>query len=311
MIESLDITNYRSIRRATVPLRPFTILVGANGSGKTNLLHLLVDLGARRQLTPHFNAPKTEPVVAGQASAGSFRVEGNRFPRESPPELQRVKLFNLNPNAISSAEDLKPSPEVLEDGTGAVRVLDSLKSGDREDLFDTIEARLREFVPEIEKLSFVPNASSKQLQVRERHVRKPVPMGQLSEGTRLILTMLTIVYQERKPTLICLEEIDRALHPQLFGQLLEVCRAIVAEPGGPQIVATTHNPYFVDQFLGDEDGVLIVEKTNAETSFVTLRERMTALGPATDTLGGTWYSGLVGGVPKRDFAHAHPPPATK
>ena len=49
MLERVHIKNYRSIVDATVDLQPFTLLVGANGSGKSNLLRLLADLHARRK----------------------------------------------------------------------------------------------------------------------------------------------------------------------------------------------------------------------------------------------------------------------
>ena len=41
-------------------------------------------------------------------------------------------------------------------------MLDSLKTGDREDLFNTIEATLKQYIPEIEKLSFIPGQTVKQ-----------------------------------------------------------------------------------------------------------------------------------------------------
>jgi hypothetical protein len=122
-----------------------------------------------------------------------------------------------------------------------------------------------------------------------------------------VLTLLTIVYQERKPSIICIEDIDRGIHPALFGKIVDVCRALVRVEGAPQIIATTHNPYVVDQFIDDEDSVVIVEKVDADTTFTTLRERLKNLDGSSDTLGGIWYSGLVGGA--RGPREAPPPVA--
>ena len=68
MLEKLQITNYRSIANATVELRPFTLLVGANGSGKSNLLRLLQELSAVTPghgfaLTKHFNHPRQRSQI--------------------------------------------------------------------------------------------------------------------------------------------------------------------------------------------------------------------------------------------------------
>lgn len=50
----LEVQNFRSLREATVPLRPLTVLTGANGAGKSNLLDVIRFLGdaARTDLQP-------------------------------------------------------------------------------------------------------------------------------------------------------------------------------------------------------------------------------------------------------------------
>jgi predicted ATPase len=45
MIESIQISNFKSIIHADVKLNPFTVIVGANGSGKSNLVKALELLG--------------------------------------------------------------------------------------------------------------------------------------------------------------------------------------------------------------------------------------------------------------------------
>jgi predicted ATPase len=39
MVQQLRLRNFRSFKDATIELRPLNILVGANASGKTNLVH--------------------------------------------------------------------------------------------------------------------------------------------------------------------------------------------------------------------------------------------------------------------------------
>lgn len=38
MIERIDISNFKSCKKASLPLAPLTVLVGANASGKSNAL---------------------------------------------------------------------------------------------------------------------------------------------------------------------------------------------------------------------------------------------------------------------------------
>jgi predicted ATPase len=307
LLHKLHIKNYRSIAEATVELRPFTMLVGANGSGKSNLLKLLVHLSTMPNggaLTKHLCLADRASGVDVTTSDGAFAFVNDRFNGGAKPkELANVSIFSIDPRYVGEAEGITPFPNVGPNGEGAIRVLDALKTGDREELFDTIERELREFVPEIEKLSFAPGGNAKSLQVREAGIPTPVPVRELSEGTRLVLTILTIVHQERPPSIVCFEDLDRGLHPALFAKVVDVCRSLARAPGAPQIVATTHNPYLVDQFIDDEDSVVLVEKAHANTSFTSLRERLDGLDRGSDTLGGIWYSGLLGGVPVSPVKH--------
>lgn len=301
MITSTHIQNYRSIVDATVKLAPFTLLIGANGTGKSNFLQLLETLGSNApQLEKHYNyldMPQKITLFHDYGRADCFEVLPDLSTRSNlAPELKQIKIFRINPEKIGLQESLGPDPVVGSDGGGAVKVLDALKTGDREDLFTTIEDTFKHYIPEIEKLSFVPGSNTKQLQVREEFIDKPILLQDLSEGTRLVLTILTIVYQENPPTLIGLEEIDRGLHPRLFQQVIELLSRISREKN-IQIIATTHNPYLVDEFKGYEEAVVIVEKSNGETKFTTLAEKLDGLMPDEEPLGQLWYSGIVGGVP--------------
>jgi hypothetical protein len=71
----------------------------------------------------------------------------------------------------------------------------------------------------------------------------------------------------------------------------------------PYGYATTHNPYLVDEFIDDEESVLVVEKIDSNTSFTKLSDKLKGLEGDGETLGGKWYSGLVGGVPARPLSH--------
>ena len=41
MIQSFSIENFKSFRKATLPLAPLTLLIGANASGKSNAIEAI------------------------------------------------------------------------------------------------------------------------------------------------------------------------------------------------------------------------------------------------------------------------------
>jgi len=320
MIKEITIENCRSILKATIPLSPFTLLIGANGTGKSNFLRLLQHTSFILKnneisiLSKHINYSESVQRVIFKDTNDSFMIQSvqNNFYFNGTPiqrksfefdryplfsHLINISVFSLNPENAGKEESLTTNPVVREDGSGVVQVIDSLKTGDREDLFEKIQSTLNEFIPEIEKISFIPKENAKQLQVREKHISLPVPVSQLSDGTKLVLIILTILFQEKPPSIICIEEIDRGLHPRLFGKIVDLCFQMAKQENMPQIIATTHNPYLVDQFKGNEQAVIIVEKKEGQTIFTTLKERLSQLEADEEPLGELWYSGFVGGVP--------------
>jgi predicted ATPase len=305
MLTSVKIQNYKSFLDAETPLSPFTLVIGPNGAGKSNFLQVLSEVFQTAAPSPqhnkallaekHLNATDKPQFVAvlSNKQRMSFRdgvLEGARI-------NATVRKFSLDPSAIGKSEAIHPDAEVQVQGAGAVGVLDGLKTGDREDLFDQIEEHLIRFVPSIRKLSTkVVQKGQKQLQVSEHGIDTPFPVAMLSEGTKLILLFLTIVFQEKTPAIVLLEDIDRGLHPRLFQRVVEMLRTIVKEKQ-IQIVATTHNPYLIDEFVGEEDSVLIIEKTNAESKITSLADRLQGGETPEEALGALWFGGFVGGVP--------------
>ncbi|HEY5892194.1 MAG TPA: AAA family ATPase [Chthoniobacterales bacterium] len=340
MITHVRIQNFRSFLDAEVDLQPFSLIVGANGSGKSNLLkffstisgqvqpsndqgHVLAGISLEQHKGPvrlmdsgwvtHQNGSGHK--VGFQVRIDDQPITGSTpFSKGDSPAIilserfawqgKRLPVFNIDPEKVSAVETTVPAATIKASGEGTTQVLDTLKNGDREDLFDKVEENFRRYVPEVEKLSLrtVENGK-KQIQVRERALRTPVPATELSEGTRLILCVLTILHQENPPPVILLEDIDHGMHPRLFEHVAPLMRDI-AERNQVNILATTHNPYLVDCFQDHKDAVIIVEKEDGASTLTTLAAKLEGIdyetvNPEDMPLGALWYSGLIGGTPKK------------
>jgi predicted ATPase len=314
MITRIRIQNFRSFVDAEVKLRPFSLVVGANGSGKSNLLKSIAITSQKpqkQQWQKHVNYPTAKASIAFDFKSGKHAelhvdANGHMIPDSNKISWSNHPFapFNINANSVSLAERVVSKAEINSSGAGTAQVLESLKSGDREDLFDKIEESFKQYVPEAEKLSLrTTDEGTKQIQVRERGLSKPLPATELSEGTRLVLCILTIVHQENPPPIILLEDIDRGLHPRLFEYVAPMMKDI-AEKHGINILATTHNPYLVDCFQDDKEAVIIVEKKDGASTLSTLADRLKDLDydsvdPEDMPLGNLWFTGLVGGVPAK------------
>lgn len=340
MITHVRIKNYRCFVDTEVDLQPFSLVVGANGSGKSNFLRFFPaisgpvkadnpamrilqlegggnlddDLGPFHYVSldwqrhqNHKTKPSGLTIEFQGKTMDAVQAKNTQdltLSRRLPWQGTQIPVFDIDPERVSGVEHAIPKPFVHSDGAGTAQVLDSLKNGDLEDLFDGIEENLRRYVPEVEKLSLrTVEKGRKQIQVREKGLAEPLSATELSEGTRLILCVLTILHQEKPPALILLEDVDRGMHPRLFEQVAPLMRDI-AERNRINIIATSHNPYLVDCFQDHKDAVIIAEKKDGASTLTTLADKLQGLDyenvdPDDMPLGALWYTGLVGGTPRK------------
>ena len=336
-ITAIRLINYLSFRETICRLSPFTLIVGANNTGKSNLLRAVKMVGSNPGKLPpqmvqairHHQCSADVPVLVdavwddgcisqstmvGEASqtqeAGESRLHflfengvpqsGSKF-RYASPDLE---IFNFDPALIGGPEGGVGQPSISRNGQGVSWTLDKWNSGARplRERFERVITDLRRCVPEIERISFYDvEAGTRAIQVEQAGLPDPVPLSEVSDGTRIVLALLTLLNVEAPPPVLLLEDIDRGLHPRLYEQLVDFLRGIAAE-GRAQILATTHNPYLIDEFKDTPEAVVVVEKKDGASTLSNLDERLAVIREPGEELeiplGQVWFSGLVGGVPR-------------
>lgn len=153
------------------------------------------------------------------------------------------------------------------DGGGLASVLQELL-GARDGRFDAIERDLASIVPGVRRLR-----STRARIVRRERIKISIdgqeswseqqreytgsgfeiewgkvgwiPASQMSEGTLLALGILTVLHH-RPPSLLLLDDMDKALHPVAQQELVKLLSNLVSTRPDLQILATTHSPYVVD-----------------------------------------------------------------
>ena len=344
-IKEIALKNYRSFVDARCRLSPFTLIVGANNAGKSNLLKAFADLSmfvSRHgdvddwsQKRHHASKSYDVEIHADWDDAGPLttrmltdeEMEEARKRREemrkqweaaldgqhpfkpAPAAKYRgftgtLSVYAFDPTVIGNPEGGDAIPFIRPNGAGVSWILDKWNSGAKagRERFAQVVADLRRCVPEIEALSFYDVVAGKRgVQVEQFGLPNPVPLSEVSDGTRLVLAILTLINLESPPPVILLEDINRGLHPRLYERIVEFLRTIANE-GKTQILATTHDPYLIDEFRDNPEAVVIVEKKDAASTLSNLDDRLkTFLEPGEELempLVQVWFSGLVGGVPQ-------------
>ena len=329
MIEWVEFKNFRALRDARLPLSRFSLIVGANGSGKSTALQAILALGHPEKLDGQrirtAGAAATENVEllarwgeeenaylisvqwSGIHKILSYRRDvGNLKEDESSPRtsLDRARIFSLDANAIAAPVHLHPHVELQRNGTNLAGVLDRLRDQNPE-RFESMNQELMRWVPEFDRILFeTPAQGQRAIALRTRSAHHTIHADDLSQGTLIALALLTIAYLPQPPSVVCLEEPDHGLHPRLLRDVRDALYRLAypedsQEKRDPvQVVATTHNPYFLDLFRDHPEEILIAEKSGLEARFSRLSDRPDLeeiLGDA--PLSEAWYSGVLGGVP--------------
>ena len=328
-IKEIALKNYRSFVDARCRLSPFTLIVGANNAGKSNLLKAVRDVsGGIPQIRVRHQgiSDKSDPTVLLRCKDSSVRIRnfsttglreeragiklglpdyGIGGERQAAGIFEReLDIFQFEPALIGNPEGGIGEEFIEPNGARVSWVLDKWNAGAKagRERFAQVIADLRRCVQEIEALSFYDVEGGKRgVQVEQFGLPNPVPLSEVSDGTRLVLAILTLINLEEPPPVILLEDINRGLHPRLYERIVEFLRTIANE-GKTQILATTHDPYLIDEFRDNPEAVVIVEKKDAASTLTNLDEKLKELHgddePLDMPLGELWFSGSLGGVPR-------------
>ena len=171
--------------------------------------------------------------------------------------------------------------------------------------FEHFNLQLHEWLPEFNRVLFeTPEQGRRAILLRTSEGGHAIPARELSQGTLVALAILTLNYLPNPPSIVCIEELDRGIHPRLLRNILDALyRLCYPEEHGEtsppvQVIATTHSPYLLDLFKDHPEEVVIVQKTGLNTEFKRLSDHP-HLKELIDeaSLGEVWYTGILGGVP--------------
>lgn len=178
-------------------------------------------------------------------------------------------FLHLNSNKLSKPTYSDRSPPRVEfDGEGLAPVLAFMALNDP-DGFDRLVDEMRSLIPQLKRIRFTKSVVHRleKEYVRigdesiERRTRRDfqgdailfdfinannVAAHAASEGTLMLLGLLTVLLGPSHPDILLLDDIEHGLHPLAQKSLLETLAKIMERFPNMQVLASAHSPYLLD-----------------------------------------------------------------
>ena len=123
--------------------------------------------------------------------------------------------------------------------------------------------------------------------------RFSIPATRLSDGTLRYLCLLAILCDPNPPPLICIEEPELGLHPDILPKIADL---LVEASKRTQLIVTTHSDILVDAMTEWPEAVVICEKHEGQTQMKRLSADDLSIWLETYRLGQLWTRGDLGGT---------------
>src|SRR5262249_31209978 len=179
--------------------------------------------------------------------------------------FERYRLYQeweFGPNAAPRA----PQPADLrndyleEDASNLGLVLNRL----RKDL--TIKRALIEYLKlvyeDAEDIDVSVEGGTVQIFLQERNYT--IPASRMSDGTLRWIALLTILLDPGASGLVCIDEPELGLHPDMMPALADLLRGASQQM---QLIVTTHSSTLVDALSATPEAVVVCEKEEGVTTF--------------------------------------------
>lgn len=119
-----------------------------------------------------------------------------------------------------------------------------------------------------------------------------IPASRLSDGTLRSLCLLAILLHPNPPPLICIEEPELGLYPDILPTLIDLLKEAAQKT---QLIITTHSADLVDALSDMPEAVLVFDKHEGSTTVTRLNKEDLTDWLQDYSLGQLWSRGHIGG----------------
>jgi len=209
---------------------------------------------------------------------------GNKF-----SEIGLYRNWQTGRDSVSRKAQQTDLPEhpLLEDGGNLGLVLNNLQYqlGSRQ-----IIEKLQLFYDAAEELSIKIYGGTVQIFIRETGLIQPIPATRLSDGTLRYLFLIALLLDPTPPPLICIEEPEIGLHPDILPAIAEM---LIEASQRTQLIVTTHSDALVSAL--SPESVLICDRDDRGSHLSRLDPERLKKWLENYSLGDLWRMGEIGG----------------
>lgn len=329
-IQSITIEGFKSIRSIKdLPLRPINILIGTNGSGKSNFLEAFIFLGvahageldsylaryggANKLL--HFGSRTTRriyvKITAANGSdfvadytysvndslAGSASSEWDEF---RGPTFNRYRFHDTGENSpFKVTRDLHDNKGLSRLGGNIASFLYRLKQQHPES-YELIRRTIQRAAPFFEDFQLEPmklNPDKIRLEWRHAGSDDYFDASDFSDGTLRFIALATLLLQpvELRASVILVDEPELGLHPYAIGLLASLIKQASKDT---QVIVATQSPLLLDYF--EPEDVLVANRVDGATTIERLKAEPLTTWLEDYSLGQLWEKGELGGRPGKE-----------
>ncbi|MCL5105376.1 MAG: AAA family ATPase [Armatimonadetes bacterium] len=207
-----------------------------------------------------------------------------------------VRLFRVWSAGTRAVRDFQPADQPVdfleEDFTNLALVLQNTFINSRAE--KVLNEEFSRFFERFERFGVSIFGNQVLLNMHEKDVNEPIPATRWSDGMIRYLSLLAILCHPSPPPLICIDEPDIGLHPDIMPDL---ARLIKSASEKTQIIITTHSKDLVDEFSDDPECVVVCERDfDGATKMQRLSSESLAEWLERYTLGQLWEKGEIGGT---------------
>jgi predicted ATPase len=200
------------------------------------------------------------------------------FGRESTSrQLQRVGLDSYH---------------LAADSSNIAQVLKAMRDRGNAETFNQLIESMKSFYEPVKDVDTELVGTHLRIMIKEEGLKSRTPAERLSDGTLRWLNLLIVLLDPTPPPVICIEEPELGLHPDMIPTLSDLLRDASTRT---QLILTTHSRTLVECFSDDPESVCVCEKFQGATEIKRLEADYLKVWLEKYSLGQLWSSGEIGG----------------